>query len=177
MTSNSSTSDLDHTRISKSELPQPRLYFSTEKLWARFQELVMGPGITLQAQFSVQEVYSNLQSECSYQRVRLWHKNQHQYLMYFSPVLGQHREFDMMFLTDAKVKSKLEIKLTVQSSRNNGGDSNAIGLTRPLDMKALQALKYLMIKFDRKEDRDAFVSKARYNGVNDSFVPLSVTFD
>lgn len=140
----------------------------------------MGPGTKLEAQFSVQEVISNFRVECSLQRVRLWHKNSHQYLMFFAPGTegnpGQYKEFDMMHFSDGKSKSKLEVKIIAQALDKYESDEIA-GLTRPVDKAALRGLKYLTIKFESKQDRDLFVSKARYNGVTDGFVPLSLSFE
>ena len=82
----------------------------------------------------------------------------------------------MMFLADARQKSRSEVKLLVQSPSLQG-EGEMPGLTQPVDRDALSRLEYLVIKFLNPEDRDAFVSKARYNGVSDGFSPLPLPFE
>ena len=157
---------------STNEIPHAQFFFNNEANCIRFQSLIMGPNIVLQAQFAIEKISSNHGKESFLQYVRLWQKDRRQYLTYFPNDLRKEmqkdKEFDMMMFR-GEVVNKLDFKLKFLS-QDAPELTPAAGLTRPIHRSDIRDLKYLLIRFESQNDCRAFIDAAHFNGVTDRLV-------
>ena len=145
------------------------LEFGSSKEYTLFQELIIGPGVKLQAEVPAWEIiakYHHSKSkikESSMPCLRLWQRGRFQYLLFHANTSPEktYKEFRMVhFELDDAGKSKTSIKLRVKLLDTAG---EPMGLTRPIDTETLKNLEYLLINFEEAKDKVAFSKIATFD--------------
>lgn len=153
----------------------------------RFQEMMTGPDVELQAQLPTDQVTLKYPKrgpirESEFQCIRLWRSGHNQYLTFYanksSP--GIYREYPMRHLKKGKNKSKsvvLEVDIPKSPSRqessvrrpqlahNTSDQSIEQGLTRTIDIENLRDMQEMTIVFTKATDQVVFLQQANFNGI------------
>lgn len=160
--------------------------FEKENDYHRFQELLMGPDVTLQLQVPIQSIVakkyreSKLLKESHLQLLRLWqYDDGHQTLMFFANLSStRYREYRLENLRPVESKSTTTIRLDVHLPgmvRRRSSSKNPLPINIPatqdparsgggcMDENDMTDLDYLSIQFGDSKFRIAFLHEARFH--------------
>ena len=167
--------------------------FEQENDYHRFQELLMGPDVTLQLQVPIQAIeakkygQSKPIKESSLQLLRLWQYDGHQTLMFLANLSSsRYREYRLENLRPVESKSTTTIRLEVHLPgmvRRRSSSKNSLPINLPatqdqarrIDENDMTDLDYLSIKFDDSKCRTAFLHEARFHSSAEEPAPSPVT--
>ena len=163
--------------------------FESEEDYRRFQELLMGPDVTLQLQVPIKSIAakkyeeSKPVKESQLQYLRLWHFGGRQTLMFFANLSSnKYREYRMENLRPVESKSKTTIRVDVHlpgTVRRRSSSKSPLIIAKPsaqeqakfggdTDGSDMTELDYLSIEFGCAKDMTAFLREAKFHGSGDS---------
>ena len=158
--------------------------FESKEDYRRFQELLMGPNVSLQFQVPSQSItakkyeVTKASEESHLQYLRLWQFNGSQTLMFFANVSSKkYKEYNMENFRPVESKSKTTIKLDVHLPgmvRRTSGSKSPLVIAKPLTQEQTQLnqningddmtdLNYLLVEFGSAKDRSAFLHEAKFH--------------
>ena len=185
--------------VLKEESRRQEYDFEKENDYRRFQELLMGPDVTLQLQVPIQAIAakkyrkSTLIKESHLQLLRLWqYDDGHQTLMFFANLSSsRYREYGLENLRPVESKSTTTIRLDVHLPgmvRRRSSSKSPLPINIPatqdqarsgggcMDESDMTELDYLSIKFDDSKFRTAFLHEARFHSSTKEPAPSPLTF-
>ena len=158
--------------------------FKSEEDYRRFQELLMGPNVSLQFQVPSQSIMAKKyeenkpSKESQLQYLRLWQSNGRQTLMFFANLSSnEYREYNTENFRPVESKSKTMIRLDVHLPgmvRRRSGSQSPLIISNPSTQEQthfnqntngndMTDLDYLLIEFGSSNDRSAFLHKANFH--------------
>lgn len=158
--------------------------FASIEDYRRFQELLMGPNVSLQFQVPSQSITakkfeeSKTSEESHLQYLRLWQINGSQTLMFFANVSSKkYREYNTENFRPVETKSKTTIRLDVHLPgmlrRRSGSQSPLIiakqstqeqtQFNQNINGEDMTDLDYLLVEFGSAKDRSAFLHEAKFH--------------
>ena len=158
--------------------------FESIEDYRKFQELLMGPNVTLQFQVPFESIRakkyeeSKPSKESQSQYLRLWQSNGRQTLMFFANFSSnKYREYNMENFRPVESKSKTTIRLDVHLPgmvRRRSGSQSPLIIANPstqeqthfnpnINGNDMTDLDYLLIEFGSAKDRSAFLHEAKFH--------------
>ena len=170
--------------VLKEESRRQEYDFASKEDYRRFQELLMGPNVSLQFQVPFQSITAKKyeerkpSKESQLQYLRLWQSNGRQTLMFFANLSSnKYREYTTENFRPVESKSKTTIRLDVHlpgTVRRRSGSQSPLVIAKPSTQEQTQLnqningddmtdLNYLLVEFGSAKDRAAFLHEAKFH--------------